>query len=64
MRKLACGAIAALALGTVGVAQAGTLSFTSGVVTYAAAASEGNRVASPSRKSQFEAYGSQTSARR
>ena len=44
MRKLACGAIAALALGTVGVAQAGTLSFTSGVVTYAAAASEGNRV--------------------
>lgn len=44
MRKLVCGAIAALALATAGVAQAGTLSFTGGVVTYAAAASEGNRV--------------------
>ena len=44
MRKLICGAIVALALGTAGVAQAGTLSFTGGVVTYAAAASEGNRV--------------------
>lgn len=44
MRTLVCGAIAALALGTAGVAQAGTLSFTGGVVTYAAAASEGNRV--------------------
>ena len=44
MRKLIFGAIAALSLGTAGVAQAGTLSFTGGVVTYAAAASEGNRV--------------------
>ena len=44
MRKLVSCAIAALALGTAGVAQAGSLSFTGGVVTYAAAASEGNRV--------------------
>ena len=44
MRKSIVCAIAVLALGTAGVAQAGTLSFTGGVVTYAAAASEGNRV--------------------
>ena len=44
MRKLVSCAIAVLALGTAGVAQAGSLSFADGVVTYAAGASEGNRV--------------------
>lgn len=44
MRKLVFCAIAVVALGTAGVAQAGSLSFTGGVVTYAAAAGEGNRV--------------------
>jgi len=44
MRKLVFCAIAVLALGTAGVAQAGSLSFADGVVTYAAGASEGNRV--------------------
>ena len=37
-------AIAVVALGTAGVAQAGSLSFTGGVVTYAAAGSERNHV--------------------
>jgi len=44
VRKLVSCAIAVLALGTAGVAQAGSLSFADGVVTYAAGASEGNRV--------------------
>jgi len=44
MRKLVSCAIAVVALGTAGVAQAGSLSLTGDVVTYAAAASESNRV--------------------